>query len=302
MTNTKLKKILSVILAVVIAFSVVVTLETIDVIPSWSDVFSSLGFSESDDGYADFVRFIDVGQGDSVLIGSNDQTFLIDAGIPESFCFEKILSSGVKRLDVALVTHYHDDHYGGLAPISESLKISNFIIPDYNKTEGNPAEVLTIREKLLNQGANSYIAKQGMNFTVGDFEITVLGYYPESEGENNRSVITMAEIGKYKFLFTGDIESDCEELLISDNIDFKCDVLKVAHHGSSSSTTAKFLNKANPKYAVISCGEGNQYGHPHDETVTRLENSDIKRIYRTDTSGDITFYIEENELRIKTEK
>lgn len=302
MNKSHLRKTLSVILAVIIVFSAVVTLETIDVIPSWDDVFSSLGLNKREDGYADFVRFIDVGQGDSILIGSNNQTALIDSGVLQSESYGKILGYGIKNIDVFLLTHYHDDHYGGLEQIAENMNISNLILPDFNKSEGTTDTVLNVRERLLNRGGKSYIARDGMNFTLGDFEVTVIGYYPQCEGENNRSVVTMAKIGKYKFLLTGDMENDCEELIISNGINLECDVLKVAHHGSSTSTSQNFLNKANPKYAVISCGEGNQYSHPHDEVIERLESSDIKKIYRTDLSGDITFYVEDNDLRIETER
>ena len=119
--------------------------------------------------------------------------------------------------------------------------------------------------------------------------------------ENNQSVIVMAELDGIKFLFTGDAEAKAEQALLDEGINIDCDVLKVGHHGSSSSSSQSFLAAATPEYAAISVGENNIYSHPSSSVVSALEDCGAQ-ILRTDTDGDITFYIENGEIRTETEK
>ena len=140
-----------------------------------------------------------------------------------------------------------------------------------------------------------------MNFKIGDFDITVVAMYNDILNENNCSVIIKAECDSKRFLFMGDAESGTERKLIKDKKDIDCDVLKVGHHGSNTSTTADLLRNASPKMAVISVGTNNMYHHPHAATITQLKHNRIN-VYRTDKQGDITFHIENNKIRVKTEK
>ena len=136
---------------------------------------------------------------------------------------------------------------------------------------------------------------------MGDFELTVLGFYPELSGENNHSIFTMAKIGDTKVLFTGDAENAAEKKILNDGINVDCDVLKVGHHGSKTSSSEQFLSAATPDYAVISCGENNKYSHPNDEILIRLKNVGAE-ILRTDLKGDIVFTFENNEMGYETQK
>jgi competence protein ComEC len=140
-----------------------------------------------------------------------------------------------------------------------------------------------------------------MNFKIGEFEITVLATFGTMELENNRSIITMAEIDGKKFLLAGDIESGAEKYLLKENLNLTCDVLKVAHHGSSTSSKMDFLKAVSPEMAVISVGKDNFYGHPHSEVLSALEHIGAD-IYRTDIDGDVSFFIEDGEIVPKTEK
>ena len=140
-----------------------------------------------------------------------------------------------------------------------------------------------------------------MNFKLGDFNITVVDLYPNFANENNQSVIIKAEIDGKIFLFTGDAEKETENKLVAKNKDIDCDVLKVAHHGSNTSTTKDFLEKCSPDFGVISVGKDNIYNHPHRSTLEQLKNANVE-IYRTDKQGDITFYINNGKFDIKTEK
>lgn len=140
-----------------------------------------------------------------------------------------------------------------------------------------------------------------MNFPIGEFEITVLAAFSNMEVENDRSVITAAKINDFKFMFVGDMESGAEKKLLKENLNLKCDVLKVGHHGSSTSSKVDFLKAVRPKIAAISVGRDNTYGHPHSEVLSNLEYMGAS-IYRTDVDGDISFFIENDRIVPKTEK
>ena len=260
----------------------------------------TVSYSEDDD----FVRVIDVGQGDSILISSNGKNCLIDTGdfgTDGDLC-KRLKGYGIKKLDVLAITHFHDDHSGGSEAVTETFEIDNLIYPDSKKTESYSENERIARQNVLAEDGDFKVAKKGMNFDIGDFKIEIIGYYPELENENSKSVVFMAKIRGKKFLITGDAESDTESKMLKDGVDVSCDVLKVGHHGSSTSTSKKFLKAASPTFAAISCGKGNKYSHPHDETISKLEKAKIK-IFRTDITGDITFLVTESgSINVNTEK
>lgn len=251
----------------------------------------------------DFIRVLDVGQGDSILISSNGKHMLIDTGLAagaDNLC-SKLRGYGVKNLDVLLLTHFHNDHAGGIETVTNRFNVENLIYPDMSKSDQTDSAAVNAKRNVLAEEGNFYVANQGMSIEFGDFEITVIGYYSDMEDENDRSIILMARMGESKFLFAADAESEAENALIEDGINLECDVLKVGHHGSNGSSSEKFLDAANPEFAVISCGAGNPYSHPHTQTLKRLEESNTE-IYRTDLSGDITFAVSAYEIEIECEK
>ncbi len=255
------------------------------------------------DEQLDFVRVMDVGQGDSILIYSNGYSALLDTGTETSqiTLYKNLKKQKIKTIDLLLETHMHIDHTGGLNAVVDKFKIKNIILPDLvENTEGYPASVKA-KEAVMNASGGVYTAEAGQHAQIGEFEITVLGYYKNLNDENNRSVIYMAKIGEKKFLFMADCEEPAEQLLMEDNINFDCDVLKVGHHGSKTSTSDRFLNIATPDFAAISVGEGNQYSHPDNGTVQKLINFGTE-VYRTDTNGDITFYYNNGEITVTTQK
>ena len=256
--------------------------------------------SQTSPDTVDFVQVMDVGQGDSILLYSNGKSFLIDMSISSkaSEICKDLSDSNIKNIDVALVTHFHADHIGGFKKVSEVYNIKNLIIPKILKNSINAANLA--KQTVIGSGGSVYTAVQGMNFNVGDFEVTVLGNY-YSTNENNRSIFTMAEIDGVRFLFTGDAEKWADNKLLQEGLDLDCDVLKVSHHGGNSSTSKEFLKATTPEYAAISVGEGNTYSHPHDVTLNALEDIGAK-VYRTDLNGDIFFYINNGKIKLKTEK
>ena len=255
------------------------------------------------DTSVDFVKITDVGQADSILIYSNGYSAVIDTGTEDNAAdiLEDLDSARINSIDALIMTHLHTDHAGALPELAKRRQIDNLIIPELEYYAEAASLVKTAKQTVTAKGGNAYTAVQGMNFKIGEFTVTVLAYYDDMQDENNKSVIVMAEIDGIKFLFTGDAESATEKALINDGLNIDCDVLKVGHHGSASSTSKEFLEKTTPQYAAISVGENNIYSHPSDSVVSALQNSGAQ-ILRTDADGDITFYVENGKLRTETEK
>jgi competence protein ComEC len=206
---------------------------------------------------------------------------------------------GIVDIDALIISHLHSDHVGALPEIAELYPIQNLFMPKiYNKS------IITAKigkETAVQNGAAFYEVDRGINFQIGEFEITILSDYDGNLEENDRSVFVMAEIDNTKILFTGDAETKTENKLLEDNINIDCDILKVSHHGSNTSSSERFLSEATPDYAVISVGKGNSYSHPHTETLKSLKKCGAK-ILRTDNNGDITFDFTDDNIELKTEK
>ncbi|QAA33860.1 ComEC/Rec2 family competence protein [Clostridium manihotivorum] len=247
------------------------------------------------------VNYIDVGQGDSILIQANDKTMLIDAGPKENE--DKLLNYlkklDIKKLDYVITTHPHEDHIGGMTSVIKDYSIGKFYAPKVTTTTKTFQNmILTLKDKnlkinILKPGMGSDI-NLGVNTKVDVFSPNSDKY----EDLNNYSPIIKISYGKNSFLFTGDAEKLEEKEVLQKNYDIKADVLKVGHHGSSSSTGKDFLSKVAPSIAVISCGKGNDYGHPHKETLKTLEQLKVK-VYRTDLSGNIVITSDGNNISVK---
>lgn len=291
------------LLTVIAVCSLLITFAGGKNIPSWERIYTCFGVDTSSSQCDDYVRFLDVGQGDSILIHSNGRSALIDTSTlsyGDIIC-DKLRSVGIKNLDMMMLSHNHDDHYGGAERIVERMLIDNLIMPDLAGSKSPTTTITEIRNNVLADDGESFVATPGMNVNIGEFTVTVLAHYTDDDDENNRSIFAMAEIDGVRFLFTGDAESAAEKRLIAEGLDLDCDVLKVGHHGAKTSSSQKFLDVVNPEYAVISAGAGNQYSHPHEATLSRLDEADIE-FYRTDISGDITFYVNNGKLSIETQK
>ena len=251
----------------------------------------------------DFVKIMDVGQADAALIYSNGCSAVIDAGLTSSAddISADLKGADIKDIDALLITHLHMDHAGALAKIAMSFPIDNLIIPNRDSSAEAMPTVNEAEKRVVAEKGKVFTATEGMNFNIGEFEVTLLAYFPDATKENDRSVITMAKIGNKKFLFTGDAEKATEADVLAEKLNIDCDVLKVGHHGSNSSSTAAFLKAASPKYAAISVGKDNMYSHPSNKTIVALKNCGAE-VYRTDKNGDISFYVENGNIRVETEK
>lgn len=232
------------------------------------------------------VHFIDVGQADSILIQQGSENMLIDAGNNDD---EKTLKNylsniGVSEFKYVVGTHAHEDHIGSLDYVMNSFKVGKIYFP---KATSTTKTFENLAKAVKNKGMQFTVPNVGETFNIGDAKCTVLAPNGTSyDDANNYSIVIKLEYGNNSFLFTGDAEDVSEEEMLAKGFDLRADVLKAGHHGSSSSSTDAFLNAVNPKYAVISVGKDNDYGHPHKETLQKFSSKGIN-VYRTDESGTI---------------
>ena len=237
------------------------------------------------------VSFLDVGQGDAAFIElPNEQTLLIDAGTAESAddIISYIEGRGYESLDYVVATHPHADHIGGMAEILQHFPVGSLFMPDAMATTETYQEMLeVIREKNIPVTAASTSV-----LLLEDNSLLAYFVAPNSSGYsdlNDYSAAVKLIYGQTSFLFMGDAETVSEQEILDANIDVSADVLKVGHHGSSSSTGEEFLAAVHPAYAVISCGADNSYGHPDQALLNRLAMAGVN-ILRTDELG--TIYME----------
>lgn len=234
------------------------------------------------------VHFIDVGQGDATLIQTPDgANILIDAGTQSAG--QKVVNflkqKDVGKLDMVVATHPHADHIGGLIPVLNEFPVDKFIDSGNEHTSQTYFDLLTLVDS---KDIPTDIATVGKVYTFDNgFRMTTIHTDSEADNLNNASVSFKAEYNKVSFLLTGDAEKDVETELVDSSFDLKSTVYKAGHHGSNTSSTQQFINKVSPEVTILSYGEGNQYGHPHDEVITRLQAIGSK-LYSTADSGDIT--------------
>ena len=234
------------------------------------------------------VHFIDVGQGDCELVQCGEDFLLIDAGTPESgeSVLRYLRSHGVKRLAYLVSSHGDSDHCGGLDTVIEAIPCEKVFISPYNEDK---VSFRIFLEAVDAEGLTPTMPELGESYTLGDAEFCFLAPGEDFGDNNENSLVLRLTYGETVFLFTGDIQRNAETALLDDGADVKCDVLKIAHHGSNSSTSYRFLYEAEPKLAVISCGKGNSYGHPHEEVLSRLSDAEVT-VYRTDTDGTVIIH------------
>ncbi len=249
------------------------------------------------------VHFIDVGQADCALLECGGEYLLIDGGNQDDgeLVADYLDALGVEVLNTVIATHVHEDHMGGLLTVLEAYPTQTVLSTTNNHDSYLFNEFLSRAQW---QGIEIAIPKPGDRFSLGDAEITVLGPVTSYTELNDTSIVCRVDHGESSFLFTGDMEMIAEEDMLdhwNDKIDWDVDVLKVGHHGSYSSTGFPLLDALSPEYAVIPCGENNDYGYPHDEPMFRLEHTGCE-IYRTDEMGTIVEVSDGQEIRFTWEK
>lgn len=232
------------------------------------------------------VHFIDVGQADCILLSQNGENMLIDAGNngDADVILDYLAKQNVTKLKYAVGTHPHEDHIGSMDKVLLNVEVENLLMP---KVQANTKTFEDVLDAAIEKGLTVTVPKNGDRYLLGTAAITaVSALEPSAKDLNNASIMLRVDFGETSFLFTGDAEEEAEEAALRSGADLSCDVLKVGHHGSRTSSSKEFLTAAKPRYAVISCGEGNDYGHPHKETLDALRSANVE-VFRTDLSGSI---------------
>ncbi len=248
------------------------------------------------------IHFIDCGQGDSTLIISDGVTTLIDASTADGgeAVAAYLRELGVKKVDHFWISHPHDDHMGGAKQIVTDFQVGEIYLRVPTKgTEPTARFYLEFLKAVKEKGLSINSVEVGDKVTCGGFVFSVLGPVEDYEDLNDQSIIMRGQCGRSSVLFTGDQERGAEKDLVAACGDLlSSSLLKVGHHGSSGSSSPAFLDAVSPEYAVISCGEGNSYGHPHKEALKRLEEREIM-VFRTDLAGTIVFTVDDSGVHLK---
>ena len=229
------------------------------------------------------IHFINTGNSDAILIENNSQFALIDTGDTDDD--DKLKSylqqQGVKRLEYLVLTHYHADHIGGADTVITDFEVGTTLVPNGDADTKVYRDYITA---LSNKGLQPSVPLESSIFNLGSATLTFYNTAGGNSNENNNSLVVLYENGEDRALFTGDAEAEVESKLSVGDIE----LLKVGHHGSKTSSSISFINQLQPEYAVILTGQPNQYGHPHEETLSLFESKGIP-VYRTDEQGDIVF-------------
>lgn len=251
------------------------------------------------------ISFLDVGQGDSILIRSPGYRYvLIDSGEGEEVVeqLSEVLPFWKRKIDIVVATHNHDDHIGGFEHIFAKYEVDKFLAsPKSQATALSESIYLQAEEKQIEKLEVS----KGGNILVGNISLEILAPSLDesgSENENNNSIVMKGNFNdSLTFLLTGDGEVELENSLVDSKFDLRSNIIKVGHHGSKTSSSKEFLFSVDPSFAIISCGEGNKFNHPDKEVVDRYLDADID-LYRTDLNGRVEFYIEKGKIYKKVEK
>ncbi len=249
------------------------------------------------------VSFIDVGQGDAVLVQSGGRSYLVDAGKSQEGpnVVDFLRSRGVaNRLDGIVVSNPDADHIGGFLDVLDAYRVANVYV------SGDPKGTATYNAFLRgvkDEGSNVVESRAGMVMDWGGTRANVIAPPPgKLFGEtNDNSVGILLTFGRARVLLAGDAEKKSEEYMANGPYTGPLTVLKVTHHGSNTSSTPLFLSRFTPKIAVIQVGADNSYGHPTPETLDRLRRAGAK-VFRNDESGDVIVTIKDNEVEVAVTK
>jgi competence protein ComEC len=237
------------------------------------------------------VTFLDVGQGDATAIRTRDRTILVDGGRSDRV-LSLLAERGVRSIDVAILTHAHPDHCAGLARVVEEMRVGSLWISP-RRFRGDCADLMLRAASASRTPIHLVRDEDALRFDSLTIVAHLAGINFRQSPENNSSIVLRVETGQRRFLLTGDIEREAE-ITLGDR-DLQADVLKVAHHGSRTSSSPRFLALVQPRIAVISCGRRNLFGHPHPLVLDALRDQNA-RILRTDLDGTIDIEVRERSI------
>lgn len=276
-----------------------------DNIPTWNDIYNYVGLNEKipmPNGFS--MHTIDVGQSESTLIITEGKTILIDAGeTDKGFDVVTYLKKyDIKKVDILIATHPHTDHIGGMSEVVKQLQIGSILFDTLpNDLIPTTRTYTNLLETIAEKGLKIKKVKAGDSFEIGGSKLEIIAPIGQYSDLNEMALVIKLSYKNIKVLFTGDAGKYSEKDILEHNLDLKCDILKVGHHGSNESSTKAFLQAVNPKYSIISVGVGNSYNLPGKDTILRLNQLNTK-IFRTDLNGDIVLTSDGETITIKTSK
>lgn len=231
------------------------------------------------------VHFLDVGQGLSIVVQIGDEVLIYDGGERDasSFVVSYIRDLGITEIDYMISSHYDSDHVSGLIGCLNAFEVKNVIGSNY---EHDSRLYNSFMDAVEAEGLKMQYPGVGTKYNLGDAVITILAPKEIGKDSNANSVAIKLSYGESDFIFTGDADYGSEREMVASGIDLDCEVLSLAHHGSSSGNSSLFLEKTNPLSVVISCAKNNGYGHPHVEVVELLEAMEVD-VFRSDVQGTV---------------
>ena len=231
------------------------------------------------------VHFLDVGQGLSILVQLGDEVLIYDGGERDtsSFVVAYLQDLGITEIDYMISSHYDSDHVSGLIGCLNAFDVKQVIGSNY---EHESKLYTSFMNAVKEEGLSMQYPEVGTEYAFGDAVITILAPKEIGKDSNANSVVIRLSYGESDFIFTGDADYGSERDMVESGNNLDCEVLSLTHHGSSSGNSSLFLEKTNPEFAVISCGKGNSYGHPHEEVVELLEVMEID-VFRSDVQGTV---------------
>lgn len=238
------------------------------------------------------ASFIDVGQGDCCLLSCNGVNILVDGGEQEyaGTVLSYLRDVEVNKIDCYVLTHPHSDHIGASADIIRNIPIDRIFIThfsEFNMPTTNTYE--NVLDAISETSAEVIEVGAGDTFRFGELDIEIIAPFDESDDYNDMSIVFTASYKDTRILYTGDTTKKVEKQILQNGFDIDCDVLKVAHHGSSTSGSAEFVDAVSPDLSIISCGKNNSYSHPHAEILELFSNRNLQYM-RTDENGTIVYY------------
>lgn len=250
----------------------------------------------SPDADAEF-HFIDVGQGDAAMVITSEAVVVIDCGpVSSSDVLTEYIKRYTDKIDCLVISHPHEDHMGGAASLINEFEIGEIIMEGYDEFEDAPAFYERAYDAMVEKELYPVLAVPGESHTYGDISMKILSPSKDFNDPNNNSIMLRLEVDGAAAIFTGDAETPAENVVLGDYYsDLDADILKVGHHGSSTSTSEEFYLAVTPDIAMISCAADNSYGHPHRETK-ELFKKHSQEYYRTDEVGSIVLVCKDGEV------
>ncbi len=297
----------SAVLAVIV-LCVLITLNgslQLPFLPTWDSLYSAVGLHASTPPEGALrVTVLDVGNADCILLQSGEKTALIDAGEnnDDDAVLTALKSAGVAKLDYVIATHADADHIGGMDTVIRNIPIDTFLMsfmPEgYTPTTRTYERML---EAMVDCNVQPVEAEYGAVYPFGDATITILSGRSDYTDTNDQSVVCLVSHGEMDFLFMGDAGKDVEREILDAVPALDVEVLKVGHHGSSTSSDGSFIRSISPEIALITCGYGNSYNHPHSATLQTLKRNEAE-VYRSDLNGEIVLTSDGKTVTVAAEK